>query len=634
MMQIIRTFLVVVLAAVPGAGLQLKDSGGALLDAIRANGGDRVQALLARGVDPNIKDADQASALMYASLYAGPRVLGMLIRAGADLKYRDKNGLTALAWAVHSYESAKVLIEAGADVNARSNIGGTPFFTAAAYPGNAALLRMMLERGADIKVSVFGGTALTLAALSGDVDSVTLLLEKGSDPSPPGPGGFSPLHLAVMRGDRRMVQVLLDGGANPKIRTSQDEDVLERYGFWNDRALVRMLLDRGIDPARKDARGHNALLFAAASDTVTAEVFGMLLKHASATDARTAYGDNALQAAQRRADARIVGLLGGSLPVIEPPKVRAIVPSPPQIRAAVSRSLDLLERTGPSVVKQRGCFSCHHQGLPSLAGWYARRAGIGSGQIAETNRKLVYPILQGSGQLLQNGAAPSGEAATVSWQLIGLASDGQPADLVTDIAVNYIAATQMPDGSWPDRWGRPPLEYSTISATAVATRALGLYRLPGRSHEFDDRIARAAAWLANATPAASEESSMRLLGLVWGKASRDVIGRAARELASAQRPDGGWAQLPALPSDAYATGQALVALRESGLFDPESPSFVRGVKYLLGTQEADGSWHIRSRSLPVQPLFESGFPHGRDQWISAAGTSWSAMALSLAQRFP
>ena len=123
---------------------------------------------------------------------------------------------------------------------------------------------------------------------------------------------------------------------------------------------------------------------------------------------------------------------------------------------------------------------------------------------------------------------------------------------------------------------------------------------------------------------------MRLLGLVWGRAPRDVVGKAARELSSAQRPDGGWAQLPALQSDAYATGQALVALRESGHLELASPGFIRGVRYLLATQEGDGSWHVRGRSLPVQPLFESGFPHGRDQWISAAGTSWAAMALSCA----
>jgi hypothetical protein len=51
---------------------------------------------------------------------------------------------------------------------------------------------------------------------------------------------------------------------------------------------------------------------------------------------------------------------------------------------------------------------------------------------------------------------------------------------------------------------------------------------------------------------------------------------------------------------------------------------------LLRTQFPDGSWLVRSRSFPVQPLKESGFPHGRNQWISAAGTSWATMAIALA----
>jgi hypothetical protein len=356
----------------------------------------------------------------------------------------------------------------------------------------------------------------------------------------------------------------------------------------------------------------------------------MLLKGAPSTDARTAYGDNALQMAQRRGDVKIAGLLGGTVPRIEPRAFAGIRPVRQQIQAAVSGSLELLARTGPSVVNKMGCFSCHHQGLPSLAGWYARRAGVEAAQIAEVNRKLVYSALQHSNPLMQHGVAPAGEAATVAWQLIGLASDGQPADLFTDVAVNYIAATQLSDGHWPERFGRPPLEYSTVAATALAIRALDLYRLPGRPQEFDERIARASAWLARTEPVSPEEDSLRLLGLVWGKAPPPLIGKAARELASAQRPNGGWAQLPSLGTDAYATGQALVALCESGQLHPKSPAFVRGVKYLLGTREPDGSWHVSSRSLPLQPLFESGFPHGRDQWISAAGTSWAVMALSLA----
>jgi hypothetical protein len=80
-------------------------------------------------------------------------------------------------------------------------------------------------------------------------------------------------------------------------------------------------------------------------------------------------------------------------------------------------------------------------------------------------------------------------------------------------------------------------------------------------------------------------------------------------------------------SDAYASGQALYAL---GVASSNGAPYKKGVSYLMRTQAQDGSWHVKTRSLPVQPYFESGFPYGHDQWISAAGTSWASMALSLA----
>jgi glycogen debranching enzyme len=54
------------------------------------------------------------------------------------------------------------------------------------------------------------------------------------------------------------------------------------------------------------------------------------------------------------------------------------------------------------------------------------------------------------------------------------------------------------------------------------------------------------------------------------------------------------------------------------------------VQFLLNTQFADGSWFVRTRALPIQPHFESGFPFGRDQFISAAATNWATRALALA----
>ena len=107
--------------------------------------------------------------------------------------------------------------------------------------------------------------------------------------------------------------------------------------------------------------------------------------------------------------------------------------------------------------------------------------------------------------------------------------------------------------------------------------------------------------------------------------------RFARELASQQRPDGGWAQTPTRQSDAYATGEALVALRRAGV-DPADPAYQRGLRFLLETQLPDGTWHVETRlhepDMVSPPYFETGFPHGADQIISCMATAWAVTALA------
>lgn len=58
-------------------------------------------------------------------------------------------------------------------------------------------------------------------------------------------------------------------------------------------------------------------------------------------------------------------------------------------------------------------------------------------------------------------------------------------------------------------------------------------------------------------------------------------------------------------------------------------AYRKGVAYLLKNQYIDGSWFVKTRAHPVQSFFESGFPFGPHQWISAAGTSWASIALAL-----
>jgi hypothetical protein len=85
--------------------------------------------------------------------------------------------------------------------------------------------------------------------------------------------------------------------------------------------------------------------------------------------------------------------------------------------------------------------------------------------------------------------------------------------------------------------------------------------------------------------------------------------------------------MPTLDPDAYATGQALYALHAAGMA-PTATTYRKGADYLLRTQLEDGTWFVRTRAFPVQPYFETGFPHGRSQFISTAATGWAVIALA------
>jgi uncharacterized protein (TIGR03067 family) len=61
----------------------------------------------------------------------------------------------------------------------------------------------------------------------------------------------------------------------------------------------------------------------------------------------------------------------------------------------------------------------------------------------------------------------------------------------------------------------------------------------------------------------------------------------------------------------------------------EAPGGCHLGKIGLKTQQEDGSWLVRSRSKPFQPYYESGFPHGKDQFISSAASAWATTALAL-----
>ena len=120
---------------------------------------------------------------------------------------------------------------------------------------------------------------------------------------------------------------------------------------------------------------------------------------------------------------------------------------------------------------------------------------------------------------------------------------------------------------------------------------------------------------------------MQLNGLAAAGASTLDRAPFVKAVKTAQNQDGSWSQTTSIAGDAYATGEALYTLHVSGDVPTKDPVYEKGVQWLLRNQLSDGSWFVPARTIPIQPYFESGFPHGTHQWISDAASSWSSMAL-------
>jgi hypothetical protein len=292
------------------------------------------------------------------------------------------------------------------------------------------------------------------------------------------------------------------------------------------------------------------------------------------------------------------------------------------------RSLPLLQRADEVFLQKTGCVSCHNNAQTAETVALARSRGLAVDEtIAKRQRERIALYLDDWREraLLLQGIP--GDSDTMSPILNGLAAERHAPDAATDAMTRFIRLQQTDDGHWRVFAHRPPMELGDVKSTVEGMRALQAYAPANERTLADDSIRRAAAWLTNAQPDGTQERAYHVLGLHRAHAGNAAVAAAGQRLISLQRADGGWSQLPTLDSDAYATGQALTVLLEAGALRASDPVVQRGVRFLLKTQLADGSWFVARRAIPIQPYFDAGFPHGRDQFISASATNWATRAL-------
>jgi ankyrin repeat protein len=308
---------------------------------------------------------------------------------------------------------------------------------------------------------------------------------------------------------------------------------------------------------------------------------------------------------------------------------------PLQTRDAAERAIAAIQKAQAPwyTANKQVCASCHHQYQPALAFRVARDHGVAiDEQVARADALKAFTFADLDRAVQYTYVIEP--AMDDAYRLVAAHAAGVKPNLGAAVYARLLISRQNAAGDWDGFHQRPPSSYSRVTMAALGLRAVQVYHHASQKAQADAGIARARRFLETAAPRDTEERTYQLLGLRWAGADRATLQKLARDLRAAQRPDGGWNSVTGRESDAYSTGQALVALHDGGSVAIIDGSYQRGIEYLLKTQAADGTWHVRSRLNPPAPLsppyFDAGYPNGHDQFLSMQGASWAVMALAYA----
>lgn len=559
-----------------------------------------VERLLKAGADPNSRNGLEFTPLYIAAASHQPEVMSALIKAGATVDAESSYGTPLLfASATGNVPGANMLLSLGANPNTERGDGMTPLMFASGT-GVPPLVAEYLQRKVDVNVQdESGATALTLAARGGHDEVVKMLLDGGATVDVTDSNLQTPLMEAAKNGHAKCVDMLLKKGAKVNAKDDKGRTPLilaVSYGDFPD--VVRTLKQAGADAKISDAKGR------------TAPAIAVQRERRSCTSLLGKPSQKALAAVRE----------------FGTPK------------ESVQASLKILQSSMLKFAKGVSCVSCHQEGLGRITTGTAKAHGFNLNQEVQKIQGARLGGMLNAMKPLHLGALKDPEvmkqiplmeinqiSSTDTWILSGMAAHGEKRNDAIAAMTAVLAKQQAKEGFWSFSLPRVPMQSSFFTFTALSVQSLRNYA--PKSAETSERINRAKAWLQNAPAKNSEDRAFKLLGLMWAGATKQERQTAIDAVRADQHADGGWSQMPGMPSDAYATGQALYALRLAGEVSASDSIYKRGVRYLLKTQDEDGSWFVNKRAIPANNYFDGGFPHGESQYSSFNGTCWATLAL-------
>ncbi|KFY26316.1 hypothetical protein V493_04168 [Pseudogymnoascus sp. VKM F-4281 (FW-2241)] len=278
---------------------------------------DLVRKLLQEGVRPDGGHYEKRghTALTIACDEDHEGIVLLLLEHGADVDAKNQeNARTPLFWAAGAGNAnvVKLLLEAGADPNGAEDNGRLTPLAVAAVRGHEDAVWALLEKGYDIDVdrkgTLDGRTVLSHSAEDGQWLIVTGLMDRGADPDSRDRNGRTPLSWAAETGRAMIVEILLTRGADPN---SMDEKHCIFVGSPGGRTplfyaadkghedVVGLLLQKGANANHCDQDKWSALGRAVVRGHVN--VVKVLLEHGGADpEIGQIFGDSLLEYAERQ----------------------------------------------------------------------------------------------------------------------------------------------------------------------------------------------------------------------------------------------------------------------------------------------------------------------------------------------
>ena len=208
---------------------------------------DIVEYFVSIGINVNEANNKNDTPVLWAARGNHLHTARSLIKMGADLNHQNDKGSTPFYWAVRYgfEEMASLLITEGkVDINQSRKLGLVSPIVLASALGYTNIVRLLLENGADVNLSINNGfTSLHYAAGLGNLDTIKVLIKKGAILDKDNDFGDTPLLLAAQEQQMEAVKLLALKGANIEDRNKEGKSawdyVIEEEGNKMLKAYAR-----------------------------------------------------------------------------------------------------------------------------------------------------------------------------------------------------------------------------------------------------------------------------------------------------------------------------------------------------------------------------------------------------------